>query len=81
YMSQAYVLLDCEKGKEVVTIQNLGKIVEVIDADVLVPSHQIICNVMAPTYTEISDIVTKKIRRLSGIKGTTTLNVVSHKMS
>ncbi|NDF26236.1 MAG: Lrp/AsnC family transcriptional regulator, partial [Nitrosopumilaceae archaeon] len=32
YMSQAYVLLDCEKGKEVVTIQNLGKIVEVIDA-------------------------------------------------
>ncbi|NDB89827.1 MAG: AsnC family transcriptional regulator [Thaumarchaeota archaeon] len=81
YMSQAYVLLDCEKGKEADTVQNLGKIVEVIDADVLVPSHQIICNVMAPTYTEISDIVTKKIRRLSGIKGTTTLNVVSHKMS
>ncbi|NDF26756.1 MAG: AsnC family transcriptional regulator, partial [Nitrosopumilaceae archaeon] len=79
YMSQAYVLLDCEKGKEVVTIQNLGKIVEVIDADILVPSHQIICNVMAPTYTEISDLVTKKIRKLPGIKSTVTLNVIGQK--
>ena len=79
YMAQAYVLLDCEKGKEVDTVQNLGKIAEIIDGDVLIPSHQVICNVMAPTYNEISDIVTKKIRKLPGIKGTTTLNVVNHK--
>jgi DNA-binding Lrp family transcriptional regulator len=79
YMSQAYVLLDCEKGKEVDTINNLGKIAEVLDGDVLIPSHQIICNVVAPTYNEISDVVTKKIRKLGGIKGTTTLNVIAHK--
>lgn len=79
YMSQAYVLLDCEKGKEADTINNLGKIAEVLDGDVLIPSHQIICNIVAPTYNEISDIVTKKIRKLGGIKGTTTLNVIDHK--
>lgn len=78
YMSQAYILLDCEKGKEVDTMQNLGKIAEVIDGDVLFTS-QVICNVVAPTYNEISDVVTKKIRKLSGIKGTTTLNVIGHK--
>jgi DNA-binding Lrp family transcriptional regulator len=78
YMSQAYILLDCEKGKEVDTVQNLGKIAEVIDCDVLFTS-QVICNVVAPTYNEISDVVTKKIRKLSGIKGTTTLNVIGHK--
>lgn len=78
YMSQAYILLDCEKGKEVDTMQSLGKIAEVIDGDVLL-SSQIICNVVAPTYTEISDVVTKKIRKLGGIKGTTTLNVINHK--
>jgi len=78
YMSQAYILLDCEKGKEVDTMQSLGKIAEVIDGDVLF-SSQIICNVVAPTYTEISDVVTKKIRKLGGIKGTTTLNVINHK--
>lgn len=79
YMSQAYVLLDCEKGREVDTMQNLDNIAEVIDGDVLVPSHQVICNVVAPTYNEISDVVTKKIRKLPGIKGTTTLNVINHK--
>ncbi|MBM3905790.1 MAG: Lrp/AsnC family transcriptional regulator [Thaumarchaeota archaeon] len=78
YMSYAYILLDCEKGKEVDTLQNLSKITEVIDGDVLF-SSQIICNVVAPTYNEISDIVTKKIRKLAGIKGTTTLNVINHK--
>lgn len=79
YMSQAYLLLDCEKGREVDTIKNLGQIAEVIDGDVLIPSHQVICNVVAPTYAEISDVVTKKIRKLPGIKGTTTLNVINHK--
>ncbi|NDB47376.1 MAG: AsnC family transcriptional regulator, partial [Nitrososphaeria archaeon] len=38
-----------------------------------------ICNVMAPTYTEISDLVTKKIRKLPGIKSTVTLNVIGQK--
>lgn len=79
YMSQAYVLLDCEKGKEIDTMNNLQKIAEVLDVDILFTTHQVICNVIAPTYNEISDVVTKKIRKLPGIKGTTTLNVISNK--
>jgi len=78
YMSQAYIILDCEKGKEIDTVKRLSDIAEVIDGDVLFTS-QVICNVVAPTYNEISDIVTKKIRKLAGIKGTTTLNVINHK--
>lgn len=79
YMSQAYILLDCERGKEIETMNNLKSIAEVIDGDVLSTTHQVICNVVAPSYNEISDVVTKKIRKLGGIKGTTTLNVISHK--
>ncbi|MGQ0606740.1 MAG: Lrp/AsnC ligand binding domain-containing protein, partial [Candidatus Nitrosotenuis sp.] len=79
YMSQAYILLECEKGKEIDTMNRLKSIAEVIDSDVLLTSHQVICNVVAPTYNEISDVVTKKIRKLPGIKGTTTLNVIGHK--
>ena len=78
-MSQAYILLDCERGKEIETMNNLKSIAEVIDGDVLSMTHQVICNVVAPSYNEISDVVTKKIRKLGGIKGTTTLNVISHK--
>lgn len=81
YMSHAYVILDCEKGREVDTMQNLDKIAEIMEVDVLIQPHQVICDVIAPTYNEISDIVTKKIRKIPGIKGTTTLNVVSHKVS
>ena len=76
YMSQAYVLLECEKGKELDTMNKLKSIAEVIYGDVLLNTHQVICNVVAPTYNEISDIVTKKIRKLPNIKGTTTLNVI-----
>ena len=79
YMSQAYVLLECEKGKEIDTMNKLKSIAEVIYGDVLLNTHQVICNVVAPTYNEISDIVTKKIRKLPNIKGTTTLNVIGNK--
>ncbi|MBI5698171.1 MAG: AsnC family transcriptional regulator [Thaumarchaeota archaeon] len=79
YMSQAYILLECEKGKEIDTMNHLKNIAEVIDGDVLLSTHQVICNVVAPTYNDISDIVTKKIRKLPNIKGTTTLNVIGNK--
>ncbi len=79
YMSQAYVLIECEKNKEMDTINNLRAIAEVIDGDVLFTSHQVICNVVAPTYNDISDIVTKKIRKIPNIKRTTTLNVTGHR--
>ena len=39
-------------------------------------SYGIISKVAAPTYNDISDIVTKKIRRIENIKDTITLNVI-----
>lgn len=79
YMSQAYVLLDCERGKEKDVMNRLEQIAEVMDCAILPTSHQIICNVLAPTYNEISDVVTKKIRKLQNIRSTATLNVINHK--
>ena len=76
YMSQAYVLLECDKNYEKYVINNLSTIPEVVDGDVLIDQYQIICNIMAPTYNDISDIVTKKIRKIPNIKGTITLNVI-----
>lgn len=79
YMSQAYVLLEYERSFEKDVLKNLQAIPEVIDGDVLLNTNQIICNVMGPTYNDISDIVTKKIRKIPHIKGTNTLNVVGNK--
>jgi DNA-binding Lrp family transcriptional regulator len=76
YLSQAHVLIDCDANGEAEVINRLREIPEVTNADVLVSSHQVMCNIMAPTYNDISDVVTKKIRRMPHIKGTTTLNMI-----
>ncbi|HXW02071.1 MAG TPA: Lrp/AsnC ligand binding domain-containing protein [Candidatus Nitrosotenuis sp.] len=77
YLSEAYALIDCEKNKESEVIDTLKKIPEVLNADVLLSSHQVMCNVVAPTFKDISDTVTKKIRTIPHISGTTTLSVIS----
>ena len=50
-----------------------------MDADVILGHDVIMCKVSAPTYNDIEDIVTKKIRRLQGINSTMTLNVIPSK--
>jgi DNA-binding Lrp family transcriptional regulator len=76
YLAQAFVIIHCNKSQESNVLQNLKDIPEVIEADILVGSYEMICKIVAPTYNEISDVVSKKIRKLGNIKSTITLNVV-----
>ena len=76
HMAQAYVLIDCKKMAEYEVLRNLSLIPEVIEGDVVIGSYEILCKVVAPTYNNISDVVTKKLRKLEGIKATSTLNVI-----
>ena len=76
YMAQAYVIINCRKNQEKDVLQNLRKIPEVIENDMTIGSYEIITKVAAPTYNDISDIVTKKIRRIENIKDTITLNII-----
>jgi len=76
YSAQAYVLIVCEKTKERQVLQELSKIPEVIEGDSVMGAFDAICKVVAPTYNEILEIVTKKIRNIKGIKSTTTANVI-----
>jgi DNA-binding Lrp family transcriptional regulator len=77
HMSQAFVSIHCNKSQEFIVLENLKKIPEVVEADILVGSYEIICQIIAPTYNEISDIVSK-IRKFGNIKSTFTLNVVGN---
>jgi DNA-binding Lrp family transcriptional regulator len=77
YLSEAYALIDCERNKESEVVDTLKEIPEVLGADVLLSSHQVMCNVVAPTFKDISNTVTKKIRTIPHIRGTTTLSVIS----
>jgi len=78
YMAQAFVIIHCSRSHESSILQELEKIPEILEADNLIGSFEIICKLAAPTYNEISNIISKKIRKIPNIKSTITLNVVGN---
>jgi DNA-binding Lrp family transcriptional regulator len=59
-------------------MQNLEEISEVVEVDMLIGNYEMICKIAAPTYNDISEIITKKIRKISGIKSTITINIINN---
>ena len=78
HMAQAFITIHCAKSDESNVMNSLDKIPEVIEADILVGNFEIICKIAAPTYNDISEIISKKIRKINGIKSTVTINVVNN---
>ncbi len=76
-MTQAFIVIHCSKSDEFQVMKNLEEITEVVEVDVLIGNYEIICRIMAPTYNDISEIVSKKIRKIPGIKSTITINVIN----
>jgi DNA-binding Lrp family transcriptional regulator len=73
---QAYVIIHCEDADDYEVLRDLSQIFEVIDGDVVIGVYEIICKVAAPTYNDIEDVITKKIRKIEKIKSTITLNII-----
>ena len=78
YMAKAFVTIHCSKSDEYSVMKNLEEIPEVVEANVLVGHDELICKIMSPTYNDISEIVSKKVRKIQGIKSTNTINVVNN---
>jgi DNA-binding Lrp family transcriptional regulator len=75
----AFIIVSCKNMDEYNTLHELGKIPEVMDGDIILGHDVIMCKASAPTYNDIEDVVTKKIRKLQGINSTMTLNVIPSK--
>lgn len=69
-MDFAYMIIHCLQSDELIIIKKLDEIAEVIEADILIGNYEIICKIAAPTYKEISKIISKKIRKINEIKST-----------
>ncbi len=78
HMAQAFISIHCSKSNEPKVMQNLEEIAEVVEADILLGNYEIICRVIAPTYNDISEIVSTKIRKIPEIKSTITINVINN---
>jgi len=72
----AYVLIHCGKNDEENILRQLNDIPEVIEADCIIGHYEIICKVSVPVLTNITEIITKKIRKIENIKSTVTLNII-----
>ena len=78
HMAQSFVIIHCKHSDESQVMENLKKISEIIEANVLIGSYEILCKIVAPSYNEISDVITNKIRKIPNIKSTITLNIVEN---
>ena len=77
-MAQAFIMIHCLKSQEETVLQHLNNISEIVEIDVLVGSYKIICKIVAPTYNHISEIISKKIRKICEIQSTSTINLINN---
>jgi DNA-binding Lrp family transcriptional regulator len=77
HMSHAYVVIRCLNSNKNHIIKKLEEIVEMIEAYTLIGTFDIICKITAPTYNDLSDIISNKIRTISEITSTNTINVIN----
>ena len=76
-MHLGYVLLNCDIGAEEYIIEELKQINEVKNAHLTFGAYDIIAEIQAETQIEFEETVSMKIRRLSRVLSTMTLNVVN----
>ncbi|AGT35056.1 MAG: Lrp/AsnC ligand binding domain-containing protein [Thermofilum sp.] len=72
----AYVLINCDIGKEKEVLEELKKIPGVIEAHLLYGVYDIIVKATGKNNTEIREMILTKIRRIPGVKRTLTMPVV-----
>ncbi len=72
-----YVLLNCDLGAEEYIVDELKRISEVQKAYLTFGAYDIIAEIHASTQDDFEKTVSNKIRRLSRVVSTMTLNVVN----
>jgi len=77
HMSHAYVVIRCLNSNKNHIMKKLEEIIEMIEAYALIGTFDIICKITAPTYNDLSDIISNKIRTISEITSTNTINVIN----
>ncbi|NLE05405.1 MAG: Lrp/AsnC family transcriptional regulator [Crenarchaeota archaeon] len=75
-MTEAYILINVEGGKEDVVLSQIKKIPGIEQAFVAYGVYDLIIKVKADTMKILKDVVTDKIRQINQVKSTLTLLIV-----
>ena len=76
-MHKGFVLLNCDLGAEELIVEELRKISQVSQAYVTFGAYDIIAEINADSQADFDETVSLKIRRLTRVVSTMTLNVIN----
>jgi len=74
----ALVLLTTEPGREQEVVNELNKMPEIAEALVLFGEYDVYCKAVVDDFSQLSDLVLRNVRTLSGVVETTTLTAAYH---
>ena len=76
-MHKGFVLLNCDLGAEDFIVEELRKISQVSQAYVTFGAYDVIAEINTDTQDDFDETVSLKIRRLTRVVSTMTLNVMN----
>ena len=76
-MHKGFVLLNCDLGAEEFIVEELRKISQVSQAYVTFGAYDVIAEINTDTQDDFEETVSLKIRRLTRVVSTMTLNVMN----
>lgn len=72
----AYVLINCDIGKEGKVLEELRRTSGVAEAHMLYGVYDIIAKVVGETEAEVRDVITNYIRKIPGVRRTLTMPAI-----
>ena len=76
-MHKGFVLLNCDLGAEELILEELRKISQISLAHITFGAYDIIAEINADSQEDFDETVSIKIRRLTRVVSTMTLNVIN----
>ncbi len=76
-MHKGFVLLNCDLGAEEYVVEELNNISEVVNAYVTFGAYDVVAIVETDSQESFEETVSIKIRKLSRVLSTMTLNVIN----
>ncbi len=72
----AFIFVECAQGKSLEVAEKIGKITGVRDAYAVTGPYDVIAFVSAPNFSDLGEVVVKKIQSIPGVLRTLTNIVV-----
>ena len=76
-MHKGFVLLNCDLGAEEFIVEELKKIPQILQAHVTFGAYDVIAEINTDSKEDFDETVSFKIRRLTRVVSTMTLNVIA----